>query len=49
MKSEQIKKYIVKGTFIDAISMEDLRIRKGFILVENGLVQEFSEKNQTKL
>ena len=44
MKSEQIKKYIVKGTFIDAISMEDLRIRKGFILVENGLVQEFSEK-----
>jgi guanine deaminase len=44
MKSKQPQKYIVKGTFIDTISMEELRIRKGFILIENGLVQEFSEK-----
>ena len=38
-------KYLVKGTFIDTISRENLRIRKGYLLIENGLIQEFSEKN----
>lgn len=41
-------KYLVKGTFIDTISRENLRIRKGYLLIENGLIQEFSEKNQNE-
>ena len=46
--SVQNNKYLVKGIFIDTISSENLRIRKGYILIENGLVQGFSEDNPDK-
>ena len=36
-------KFIVKGIFIDTIKFEKLRIRNGFILVENGIIKSFSE------
>ena len=42
---DELKKFIVKGTFIDTISSEKLRIRKGYILVENGIIKSFSEQN----
>ena len=35
----------VKGTFIDTVSMDNLRIREGFILVNNGIIQQFSVNN----
>lgn len=38
---KKANKYIVKGIFIDTISSENLRIRKGYLLIENGLVQRF--------
>ena len=47
-KSVKTNKYIVKGIFIDTISSENLRIRKGYLLIENGLVQRFSEDNPDK-
>lgn len=45
MSSETPNKFVVKGTFIDTIIKEELRIRKGFILVEDGLLKNFSEEN----
>ena len=46
--SVQNNKYVVKGIFIDTISSDNLRIRKGYLLIENGLIQEFSEDNPDK-
>lgn len=46
--SAETNKYLVKGIFIDTISSENLRIRKGYLLIENGLVQGFSEDNPDK-
>ena len=46
--SVQTNKYLVKGIFIDTISSENLRIRKGYLLIENGLIQGFSEDNPDK-
>ena len=46
--SSKKNKYLVKGIFIDTISSENLRIRKGYLLVENGLIQGFSEDNPDK-
>ena len=48
MVLDELKKFIVKGTFIDTISSEKLRIRKGYILVENGIIKSFSEQTQMK-
>ena len=45
MSSETPNKFIVKGTFIDTIIKDDLRIRKGFLLIEDGLIKHFSEEN----
>ncbi len=45
MSSETPNKFIVKGTFIDTIIKDDLRIRKGFLLIEDGLIKNFSEEN----
>jgi len=45
MSSETPNKYLVKGTFIDTINKDELRIRKGFLLIENGLIKNFSEEN----
>ena len=45
MVLDELKKFIVKGTFIDTISSEKLRIRKGYILVENGIIKSFNEQN----
>lgn len=47
-KSVETNKYLVKGIFIDTISSENLRIRKGYLLIENGLVQGFTEDNPDK-
>ena len=47
MQSEPTN-YIVKGIFIDAITMNNLRIRNGYILIKNGIIQEYSEKNPDK-
>ena len=47
MQSEPTN-YIVKGIFIDAIIMNNLRIRNGYILIKNGIIQEYSEKNPDK-
>ena len=38
-------KFIVKGIFVDTLKFEELRIRNGFILVENGIIKTFSENN----
>lgn len=48
LNSVQKNKYLVKGIFIDTISREDLRVRKGYLLIENGLVQGFSDDNPDK-
>ena len=48
MEPENSKKFLIKGTFIDTIEMDKLRIRKGYILVDNGIIQQFSEKNDDK-
>ena len=45
MESEKEKKFILKGTFIDTPTKDEFRIRKGYILVENGLIKNFSEEN----
>ena len=45
MSFETPNKFIVKGTFIDTIIKDDLRIRKGFLLIEDGLIKHFSEEN----
>ena len=45
MEPEIPKKYVIKGTFIDTKEMDKLRIRKGFLLINEGLIQDFSEKN----
>ena len=47
MQSEPVK-YVVKGIFIDTLTMNNLRIRNGFILIKNGIIQEYSEKNPDK-
>ena len=44
----QYKKFVVKGTFIDTITKDEFRIRKGYILVDNGLIKDFSEGNPDK-
>ena len=44
MNAEPVK-YVVKGIFIDTITMDNLRIRNGYILMKNGIIQEYSEKN----
>ena len=48
MDAENPSKFIIKGTFIDTITKDDLRIRKGYILVEDGLTKDFSEENPDK-
>ena len=48
MEAENPSKYIIKGTFIDTITKDELRIRKGYILVEDGLTKDFSEENPDK-
>ena len=48
MDAENPSKFIIKGTFIDTITKDDLRIRKGHILVEDGLMKDFSEENPDK-
>ena len=45
MEVEKENKFIVKGTFIDTITKDEFRIRKGFILVQDGLIKDFSEEN----
>lgn len=45
MSSEPGTKFIIKGTFIDTITKDEFRIRKGFILVEDGLIKDFSDEN----
>ena len=43
MESENLSKFLVKGTFIDTITKDEFRIRKGYILVEDGLTKDFSD------
>ena len=38
-------KFVIKGTFIDTLTKDEFRIRKGYILVENGLIKDFFEEN----
>ena len=45
MSSNPETKFIIKGTFIDTLTKDEFRIRKGFILVEDGLIKNFSEEN----
>ena len=45
MSSATETKFIIKGTFIDTLTKDEFRIRKGFILVEDGLIKNFSEEN----
>ena len=45
MSSVTETKFIIKGTFIDTLTKDEFRIRKGFILVEDGLIKNFSEEN----
>jgi len=45
MNIENPSKFVIKGTFIDTITKDELRIRKGYILVENGIIKSFSEQN----
>ena len=45
MSSPTETKFIIKGTFIDTLTKDEFRIRKGFILVEDGLIKNFSEEN----
>ena len=45
MESEKDKKFLVKGIFIDIPTKDEFRIRKGYILVEDGLIKNFSEEN----
>ena len=48
MELENLSKFLVKGTFIDTITKDEFRIRKGYILVEDGLTKDFSEENPDK-
>ena len=48
MDTENPSKFVIKGTFIDTITKDELRIRKGYILVEDGLTKDFSEENPDK-
>jgi len=48
MDAQNPSKFIIKGTFIDTITKDELRIRKGYILVEDGLTKDFSEENPDK-
>ena len=48
MESENLSKFLVKGTFIDTITKDEFRIRKGYILVEDGLTKDFSEEHPDK-
>ena len=45
MSSATETKFIIKGTFIDTLTKDEFRIRKSFILVEDGLIKNFSEEN----
>lgn len=42
---ETVQDFVVKGIFIDTENFDKLRIRKGFILVENGIIKSFKETN----
>lgn len=48
MNSKNLSKYIIKGIFIDTITFEKLRIRNGFILVENWIIQSFNETHPSE-
>jgi guanine deaminase len=41
----KFNKFIIKGTFIDTPTKDEFRIRKGCILVEEGLIKNFSLEN----
>ena len=41
-------KFVIKGTFIDTLIKDEFRIRKGYILVEDGLIKDFFEQNPDK-
>ena len=40
-----LNKFVIKGTFIDTLIKDDFGIRKGYILVEDGLIKDFFEEN----
>ena len=48
MNPENPLKFLVKGTFIDTLTKDDFRIRKGYILIEDGIIKNFSEENPDK-
>ena len=48
MEPEKDKSFVVKGTFIDTITKDEFRVRKGHILVQDGLIKDFSEENPDK-
>ena len=43
-----LNKFVIKGTFIDTLIKDEFRIRKGYILVEDGLIKDFFEENPDK-
>jgi guanine deaminase len=45
MASSTLDKFLIKGIFIDTVTMDSLRIRNGYLLIENGIIQQFFEKN----
>lgn len=45
MDCSAFDKFLIKGIFIDTKTMDLLRIRKGYLLIENGLIQQFFENN----
>ena len=45
MSSVTETKFIIKGTFIDTLTKDEKQKKKGFILVEDGLIKNFSEEN----
>ena len=45
MDCSSFDKFVIKGIFIDTKTMDLLRIRKGYLLIENGLIQQFCENN----
>ena len=45
MDCSSFDKFVIKGIFIDTKTMDSLRIRNGYLLIENGLIQQFSNEN----
>ena len=45
MASSTLDKFLIKGIFIDTVTMDSLRIRNGYLLIENGIIQQFFETN----